>query len=253
MNIICWSGGKDSTATVILAKENKIHIDKIIMSEVMFDKAKGISNEDEEHMKFVREIAIPQFKAWGYDTEILHDDEDYLSLFHKEKVKGGKYGFPLGGMCHLNNYCKIRPITKYLKEHKDLIRYQGIAIDEPNRLKNMKKRKGNNISLLEQFNYTEQMAYDLCKRYNLLSPIYLNGKNRRSGCWNCPNQSYESFARLKQEHPKKWQALKELSKTPNLCSQGFKWGETFEQVEQKVDKIIWWQNNQVSMFDGEAL
>ena len=43
------------------------------MSEVMFDKQKGISNEDEEHMKFVREVAIPQFKEWGYDTEILHD------------------------------------------------------------------------------------------------------------------------------------------------------------------------------------
>lgn len=113
----------------------------------------------------------------------------------------------------------------------------------------MKKRKGNNISLLEQFNYTEQMAYSLCKRYNLLSPIYLNGKNRRSGCWNCPNQSYESFARLKQEHPEKWQALKELSKTPNLCSYGFKWGETFEQVEQKVDKIIWWQKHQINDFD----
>ncbi len=51
--ILCWSGGKDSTATVILAHENHIKIDNIIMSEVMFDKSKGISNEDEEHMEFV--------------------------------------------------------------------------------------------------------------------------------------------------------------------------------------------------------
>lgn len=247
MNIICWSGGKDSTATVILAYENGIHIDKIIMSEVMFDKAKGISNEDDEHIKFVRKIAIPFFKAWGYDVEILHDDEDYLSLFHKEKAKGGKYGFPLGGMCYLNNYCKIRPIKRYLKEYKNAIQYCGIAIDELSRLRNMKKRKGNKISLLEQFRYTEQMAYDLCKSYSLLSPIYLNDRNMRSGCWNCPNQSYESFARLKMKYPEKWQALKELSKTPGLYSYGFKWGETFEQVEAKVDKIIFWKQNQIEM------
>jgi len=37
--ILCWSGCKDSTATVILAHENKIKIDKIVMSEVMFDKS----------------------------------------------------------------------------------------------------------------------------------------------------------------------------------------------------------------------
>ena len=48
MKVICWSGGKDSTATVILAHENNIKIDKIVMSEVMFDKSKGVSNEDEK-------------------------------------------------------------------------------------------------------------------------------------------------------------------------------------------------------------
>ena len=121
MNVICWSGGKDSTATVILAKENKIHIDKIIMSEVMFDKSKGISNEDEEHMQFVREVAIPQFTKWGYDTEILHDKDDYLSLFkHIVISKNGKRinfvsGFPIGGRCALNSRCKVRPIKNYLK------------------------------------------------------------------------------------------------------------------------------------------
>ena len=29
--------------------------------------------------------------------------------------------------------------------------------------------------------------------------------------------------------------LKELSKTPNLCSYGFKWGKTFDEVENKLN------------------
>lgn len=35
---ISWSGGKDSTATIILAHLNNIQIDKIVISLPMFDK-----------------------------------------------------------------------------------------------------------------------------------------------------------------------------------------------------------------------
>jgi len=263
MNVICWSGGKDSTATVILAYLNKIHIDIIIMSEVMFDKSKGISNEDEEHMNFVRTVAIPQFKAWGYDTEILHDKADYLSLFYKKITKSktltrnGLYrAFPLGQHCVLNDPCKMRPIKQFLKEHKNAVEYVGIAIDETERLQALKERGANKISLLEQFGYTEKMAFELCKQYGLLSPIYFKGKTTRGGCWNCPNQSYESLARLKLEHSDKWEALRELSKTPNLCSYGFKYGETFASVEIKADLIIkGWelQERQISIEQWQAI
>ena len=241
MKVICWSGGKDSTATVILAHENNIKIDKIVMSEVMFDKSKGVSNEDEKHMEFVRNVAIPQFEKWGYKVEILHDKDDYLSLFHRTIKRSKKYkglwGFPLGGMCALNNYCKMRPVKQFLKEHKDCTQFVGIAIDEVERLNRLHKKE-NLISLLENYKYTEIMAYDLCKKYNLLSPLYYKEKTTRGGCWNCPNQSIFSFMQLKLEHPEKWEMLLELSKTPNLCSYGFKYGMTFEELEKRVDDLI---------------
>lgn len=254
MKVICWSGGKDSTATVILAHENNIKIDKIIMSEVMFDKSKGISNEDEEHMNFVINIAIPQFKKWGYETEILHDKEDYLSLFYKAKIRGerkGKLqGFPMGGMCWLNDKCKMRPIKQFLKEYKGCTEYVGIAVDEPKRLKRL-HLKENKISLLEKYDYTKKMAYDLCKKYNLLSPIYFKEKATRNGCWNCPNKSIFAFMQLKTEKPEKWEMLRQLSKTPNLCSYGFKYGMTFEVLETRVNDLIRYQElktRQISMF-----
>ena len=46
--IASWSGGKDSTASIILAHENKEPLDLIIFSEVMFDK--DISGELPEHI-----------------------------------------------------------------------------------------------------------------------------------------------------------------------------------------------------------
>lgn len=47
--IASWSGGKDSTASIILAHEHNEPLDLIIFSEVMFDE--NISGELPEHIK----------------------------------------------------------------------------------------------------------------------------------------------------------------------------------------------------------
>ena len=70
--IASWSGGKDSTASVILAHENKEPLDLIIFSEVMFDK--NTSGELPEHIDFIKNRCIPLFESWGYETKILHAD-----------------------------------------------------------------------------------------------------------------------------------------------------------------------------------
>lgn len=43
---ISWSGGKDSTATIILCHELGIPVDEIIFCEVMFDHSKGEIGND---------------------------------------------------------------------------------------------------------------------------------------------------------------------------------------------------------------
>lgn len=88
MNFVSWSGGKDSTATIILCHENNIPIERILFSEVMFDKTQGVSGELPEHIDFVKNVAIPKFAEWGYETEILHDDRSYLDCFFT-LVRGG--------------------------------------------------------------------------------------------------------------------------------------------------------------------
>ena len=50
---------------------------------------------------------------------------------------------------------------------------------------------------------------------------------------------------MKKEYPHLWEELKILSKETNLASKNFKYGETFEQVEKKIDSI----NNQMNLFD----
>lgn len=67
--IASWSGGKDSTASIILAHEHGEPLDLIIFSEVMFDRE--ISGELPEHIDFIKNKAIPLFEEWGYETKIV--------------------------------------------------------------------------------------------------------------------------------------------------------------------------------------
>lgn len=178
MNIISFSGGKDSAATVILCHIHNIKVDEIIFSEVMFDDE--TSGELPEHINFVKNTAIPLFEKWGYKTKILHSDFTYMDCFNHVITKsktpdrnGKRSGFPMGGKCAINKNCKIRPIKQYLKEAEkegDLCQLIGIAIDEPERAARLDGKKKR--SVLVEFGYTEKMAYELAEEYGLLSPIY---------------------------------------------------------------------------------
>lgn len=174
--IASFSGGKDSTATIILAHERGDPLDLIIFSEVMFDE--NISGELPEHIDFVKNKCIPLFASWGYETKILHAKMNYMDIFMREPTRGKragmglKTGFPMAGKCQINRSVKVQPIKDFLKnmDPEEYMQYLGIAIDEPKRLERL--RGTNRISLLEKYGYTEKMALELCKKYDLLSPIY---------------------------------------------------------------------------------
>lgn len=63
-------------------------------------------------------------------------------------------------------------MNRFIKTHggKDAVQYVGIAVDEPKRLARLEGT--NRKSMLAEYGYTEQMTYDLCMEYDLLSPIY---------------------------------------------------------------------------------
>lgn len=220
LHICSWSGGKDSTASIILAHEHGEPLDMIIFSEVMFDKY--TSGELPEHIEFVHR-AKAVFEDWGYPVHILRSDKTYLDLFfqkfQRSKTPGRNgmyYGFPLVGKCVVNSQCKMKPIRQFLKSVQDeYTQYVGIALEEKNRLERIINTK-NTISLLAKYGYTEKMAYDLCKKYNLISPIY--EFTRRGGCWFCPNAKKLELRHLRENHRELWDELLLLENEPNKIS-----------------------------------
>ncbi len=260
-HIVSWSGGKDSTASVILFKEHFSELitgpdDEvdILFAEVMFDKNNGISGENPRVISFIyntKEV----FESWGFNVHILRSDKDFLDVFyHKIDKKadplrhGLTYGFPLpGGRCAIKRDCKTKPLDDWRHQHSgDSVSYVGIAIDEPSRLESMREK--NQVSLLEKYSFTEDDAYRLCKKYGLLSPQYYmdGGRQRRSGCWMCPHSKLCEHRDIKELLPEAWEKYVSLEDTPNL---GFrKWNPYSKETLHDRDYALS-RYRQESIFD----
>ena len=115
--IASCSFGKDSLATILLAKEHGVPLDEAVYCEVMFDK--GISGEVPEHRDFIYETAIPRLEEMGVRIIVLRSAKTYVDLFTGRVTRGPKKGmvrsFPLCGKCAVQRDCKIRPIQRYQK------------------------------------------------------------------------------------------------------------------------------------------
>lgn len=153
---LSWSGGKDSSASIVLCYEKGIPLDGVVMSEVMFDHSRNISGENPKHIKWVYEVAKPTIEKMGFPVIIVRDKEDYLSLFNRRLIKskkveriGKKQGWLIGGMCAANDRLKMRPLRKFFKNVGECEQIVGIALDEPERLDRLRS-KPNTYSILER-------------------------------------------------------------------------------------------------------
>lgn len=82
LHIVSWSGGKDSTATIVLAHEHGLPIDLIIICLVWFDKKRGIYAEYPEVIEWIFNTAIPLFESWGYKVKVVEGERDYVYNFY---------------------------------------------------------------------------------------------------------------------------------------------------------------------------
>ena len=247
--IASCSFGKDSIATILLAREHNEPLDEIVYCEVMFDE--NISGEVPEHRDFIYNVAIPKFEEWGYKVTVLRAEKNYVNIFHEvvkrssNEERNGKFrGFPMGKGCHMNSRSKIPPINEFWKSQKeDVMQYVGIAEDEKTRIARV-AQSANQVSLLQKYGYTEEMAKQKCIEYGLLSPVY--EFTNRNGCWFCPNMRINEMRHLRTYHYDLWQRLIELSEK-ELANPYFNCFEksTIKELEEQFR----WEDAQMTIFD----
>jgi len=228
--IASCSFGKDSLATILLAKEHGDPLDEAVYCEVMFDKT--ISGEVPEHREFIYSRAIPALERMGVRVVILRSEKTYVDLFTGRITRGPKKGmvrsFPICGRCAVQRDCKIRPIKHYQKTlPPSTVQYLGIAQDEQERL--LRLEGGRQISLLDKYNFTEQNAKELCEKAGLLSPVY--EFTDRGGCWFCPNAKREELRHLYDHHPDLWARMLELQDLPGKVTEKFNRTQRFSDID----------------------
>lgn len=243
-HIASCSFGKDSLATVILAREHGEPLDEVVYCEVMFDDQ--ISGEVPEHRDFIYNVAIPKLKSWGIKTTVLKSDKTYMTNFFHIITKGPRIGklrsFPLCGKCCVQRECKLPPIKKYMKQlDADAVQYVGIAKDEQDRLARLDGL--HRVSLLEKYGVEEGETFALCEKHGLLSPIY--EFTTRGGCFFYPNAKTKELRHLYDHHKDLWNRLLELQKVPGKATERFNRDFRFDEI----DAVFRMEDNQITLFD----
>lgn len=233
--IASCSGGKDSVATLLLAKEHGEPLDEVVYCEVMFDSE--TSGEQPEHRDFIYQKLMPFVEeVLRVPFVVLHAKKTYVDVFTHTITKGPNaglaYGFAYPRMCAVNRDCKLPAISKYWKANaEDVTQYVGIAYDEQDRL--MRMHGTNMVSLLDKYRVTEAQAARMCRDAGLYSPCY--EYSDRNGCWFCPNCKYDEWAHLIFEHEALFDKLVELETAyPDRARRCLTINETPSELKRRI-------------------
>lgn len=229
------SFGKDSLATVILARLHNEPLDEVVYCRVMFDD--HTPAETPEHAQFIQEVAIPTLQSWGIKVTIVqappgqHFVERFNKIMGRGPHAGKRWSWPLCGKCYVQRDLKIRPIQRWAKTlPKNTIQYIGIAADEQERL--LRLDGITRVSLLDKYGITQEGATKLCQEWGLYSPAY--EFSSRGGCFFCHNAKDPELVHLCQHHPELWFSLLLLQATPNKVTERWNRDETFFEVDCRI-------------------
>lgn len=201
--IVSWSGGKDSTATIILMHENNIPIKEIIYVRMMFNEklpaTLPIMTDFVDNAKKV-------FESWGYKVTIVPSIRSAKEIserrFFRSKYlekNGKKYGLSnfMRGRCKMTA-AKTDTIAALVKERdKNAYEMIGYAADETKRIHRLTDHKQ---SIMVTLGIKENDTYDICRKHNLLSPLYDLGISR-DGCFFCPNAKKAEREYIHEHYP----------------------------------------------------
>lgn len=136
---VSWSGGKDSTSTIILMHENNIPIEKIVYVRMMFNDT--IPATLPVMTNFVDE-KIEVLRNWGYEVEVIKSEKNAYEIserYYKKSVfecsNNQKYGISqfIRGHCKFQAE-KPKAINSITKAEYEMI---GYAADEIKRIERL--------------------------------------------------------------------------------------------------------------------
>lgn len=151
-HIVQFSGGKDSTAMLLMMLEKGMQIDEIIFC----DTGKEFP-EMYEHIKKVEQYIGRKITILKAEKSFDYWQKDHIKTKGKNKgSKGFGWARPFVRWC--TRVLKIQPTERYLKG-KEYVQYIGIAYDEPKRHERIPP---NTVHPLFDWGITEAEALQYC-------------------------------------------------------------------------------------------
>ena len=192
-NIVSLSGGKDSTAMLLMMLERGIPVDEA----VFFDTGWEFPQMYEHIDKLERETGV---KITRLKPEIPFTDLMLRNHRTRGKRKDNESGYgwptPLARWCTTK---KVQAIDRYVKQYENPKRYIGIAADEAHRCKQF------NYPLVE-WGVTEKDALAYCNAHGYTwGGLYDHFK--RVSCFCCPLQSINELRQLRRHYPEEWSQM----------------------------------------------
>ena len=241
MNVFDLSFGKDSMATLIIASERGIPIDRVMYCDIRFNEE--ISGEHPLMANWIPAAEKRIKELFGVTVEHAYSGVSFYEQFYKVKQNGNHvgdlYGFPYVNGAWCNDRLKLRAIKGYEAQFRnnEITTFVGIAYDEPVRWERMQKKqtdKRKYRSLLYEQKLTERDAFEICRRYDLLSPMYTSGDGiYRGGCWFCPKQCLADLYSLWKNYPELYKKL--LRMEPDSHNT-FKSNDSLQQLTKRFEK-----------------
>lgn len=218
--VVSLSGGKDSTAMLLMMLERGEQVDEA----VMFDGGWEFPEMHEHLEKLRHEVDVP--------ITILkppHPLEWYMN--HYQLKKGSRRGEHGYGFARPNaRWCtriKSETISRYLCGGELVC--VGIAADEDRMMKD-----GNRYPLVE-WGVTEADALAYCKARGFDWGGLYDYLDRVS-CWCCPLKSMDELRAIRRLHPELWQKLLDMERRCAGWPDTFQIASSAQQLEERFAK-----------------
>lgn len=219
--IVCFSGGKDSTAMLIHLVQTKQQVDEILYVDVgnwMWECAK-------EHNKKVEEVL-------DVKITVLDISEDIRTGFLR-------WGFP----SFISRWCtgfKRDTMKEYLKQKygkEELVQYIGYCADEKKRTNKQLYSAYKTEYPLVDAGITTSDAMRICKEYGFdFGGVYEH--HSHFNCWLCPLQRKQELYYVFKDYPDKWEYLRKLQHSTDGYFQ-------YDKSIFDFERDFWEQNHEI--------
>ena len=198
-NVVSLSGGKDSTAMLLMMLERGLRVDEVVSADTGMEFPAM-----DKHLRRVEEYT-------GIPITLLRHPQGFEHLmFDHVRMKGKHAGIAGYGWARPNaRWCTSKLKTDLIERHfrelaktREVVHYVGIAADETRRVKDKRYP-------LVEWEVTEDDALAYCYAHGFdWGGLYETFD--RVSCWCCPLQPLSELRKLRHEFPELWTRLRDM-------------------------------------------